>query len=358
VTIRSAHYVVSSDAAADVVRVLRAQEAAGIFLVFDNRVKERAAEVAARIAATGIRVMGRLGVAAGENIKRQSFVNRVYGALSRAGVERTTVIVAVGGGTLTDAAGFAAATYMRGLRWIAVATTVLGMADASIGGKTGVDLGQRKNLIGAYWLPLASIADLRALATLPIVQRRTGMAEIVKAGVIGDARLLRMASTFDLRSSGSAWRALIARSAAVKLRIVARDPNERGERAKLNLGHTVGHALESASGYRISHGAAVAVGLRAAGLLSIARQLWRPRDHARMLRALAYAGLALHAPLASSGAAFAGLRSDKKRAAGMNRFVLPTAIGAAVHGIEVRDVEARRVMRRCSRPPGGDELEA
>jgi 3-dehydroquinate synthetase len=352
---RSARYLVSDDAAADVVRIVRGAKAYGVFVVFDNRVAARAAEISARLDTAGVRVAGRLGVAAGEGLKRLSAVNRLFEAFSRDGAERATAIVAIGGGTLTDAAGFAAATYMRGVNWIAVATTVLGMADAAIGGKTAVDVARRKNLVGAFWQPLASIADLRSLTTLPLVQRRTGMAEIIKAAIIGDARLLTICTTFDVRSDGAAWRALIARSAAVKLRIVARDPDERGDRAKLNLGHTVGHALESASGLRMSHGAAVAVGLRAAGLLSIARGLWRPQDHACMLRALANAGLALHAPIAASTAAFAALRSDKKRVAGTNRFVLPTAIGAVVHGIEVPDADIRRVMRRCSRPPGADE---
>jgi 3-dehydroquinate synthetase len=352
-----ARYLISSDAAADVARIVRAAKSPGVFVVFDNRVVSRAAEISARLGTANVRVVGILGVAAGEGIKRLSFINRVCEALARDGAERATAIVAVGGGTLTDAAGFAAATYMRGISWIAVATTVLGMADAAIGGKTGVDVARRKNLVGSFWQPLGSIADLRALATLPIVQRRTGMAEIIKAAVIGDARLLTMCSAFDIRSEGSAWRPLIARSAAVKLRIVARDPNERGDRAKLNLGHTVGHALESASGLRMSHGAAVAVGLRAAGLLSLERGLWRPHDHARMLGALANAGLALHAPIAASGAAFTALGSDKKRVAGTSRFVLPTAIGAVVYGIEVPDADIRRVMRRCSRRPGADELE-
>jgi 3-dehydroquinate synthetase len=357
-TTGGARYVISSDAAAEVVRIVRRAKCSRIFVVFDKRVEARAMEISERLSTAGDQVVGTHGVTAGEGIKRLSFINRLLQILASAGADKATVIIAIGGGTLTDTVGFAAATYMRGIPWVAVATTVLGMADAAIGGKTGVDLGGRKNLVGAFWPPLASIADLRALATLPPVQRRTGMAEIIKAAVIGDARLLTMCATFDVASTSLAWRALIARSAAVKVRFVARDPNERGERAKLNLGHTVGHALESASGLRMSHGAAVAVGLRAAGLLSIERGLWRPHEHARMLRALRHAALALHAPIASSSAAFAALGSDKKRVAGTSRFVLPTAIGAVLYGIEVPDVDVRRVMLRCSRPPRGDELEA
>lgn len=351
-------YVISNDAAADVVRAVRTAGADGIAVVFDKRVAGRAAEISARLKRAGFRVVCGLGVRGGEGIKRLSSVNRLCDDFAGAGVERSSTIVAVGGGALTDAVGFAAATYMRGISWVAVATTVLGMADAAIGGKTGVDVARHKNLVGAFWQPNASIADLRALATLPVAHRRTGMTEIIKAAVIGDPRLLELCSAFDIRSHGAAWRALIARAAAVKLRIAARDPKERGERAKLNLGHTVGHALESASAFRMSHGAAVAVGLRAAGLLSTARGLWQPRDHARMLRAIANAGLALHAPIASSAAAFAALKSDKKRVAGSGRFVLPTSIGAVVYGVTVRDADVRRVMRRCSRPPGRDELDA
>ncbi|HLJ84104.1 MAG TPA: 3-dehydroquinate synthase family protein [Candidatus Eremiobacteraceae bacterium] len=355
---RIAPYVISGDAAADVVRAVRAAKADGVALVFDKRVAGRASEMTARLRRAGFRVICSLGVRGGEGIKRLSFVNRLCDYLAACAAERSSIIVAVGGGAVTDAVGFAAATYMRGISWIAVATTVLGMADAAIGGKTGVDVARRKNLVGAFWQPSASIADLRALATLPVIHRRTGMTEIIKAAVIGDARLLEMCSTFDIRSDGTDWRALIARGAAVKLRIAARDPKERGERAKLNLGHTVGHALESASAFRMSHGAAVAIGLRAAGLLSISRGLWQPHDHARMLQALAYAGLPLHTPIASSAAAFAALKSDKKRVAGSSRFVLPTSIGKVIHGVTVRDAAVRRIMCRCSRPPGRDELEA
>jgi 3-dehydroquinate synthetase len=265
-------------------------------------------------------------------------------------------VVAVGGGTVTDLAGFAAATYMRGLRWLPVASTVLGMVDASIGGKTGIDLAEGKNLVGAFWQPIGVVADLSALETLPPRERRTGMAEIVKHAIVGDPGLLRVCEAFDVDASSADWPALIRRAARVKLRIVDRDPYEAGVRATLNLGHTVGHALEFASGFRLSHGAAVAIGLRAAGLFAMNRGMWSARAHARVLGALAHAGLAVHVERVSISDSVAAMRRDKKRAGGTHRFVLPVRLGKVIAGIDVREPEIRRVLARCSRPAGADEL--
>ncbi len=349
-------FVLSNDAAGDVARIVAALHATSVFVAFDRRVPRRATDIARKLRDSGVSIAGEIGIQAGERTKTPLMVNRIHAALARSAVERSAVLIAVGGGTLTDTVGFAGATYMRGIRWLPVATTVLGMADAAIGGKTGVDLPQGKNLVGAFWPPIATVGDLQSLSTLPAVERRTGMAEIVKAAVIGDARLLKLCATFDLASGAAAWRPIIARAAAVKLRLVARDPLDRGERANLNLGHTIGHALEAASGYAMPHGAAVAIGLRAAGIIALTQRLWRGDDHARMLRALSNARLALHTPLAATAAAFSALRSDKKRTGALTRFVLPRAIGEVERGIAVPDAEIRRVLRLCSRPPGGDEL--
>ena len=351
-------YRASENAAADVARIMRKIRPASAFVIFDARVRSRANEILRGIRGAGVGIVGAIGIVGGERVKTPDMATTIQRALAKSGAERSSMLVAVGGGTVTDLAGYAAATYMRGIAWLPVATTVLAMADAAIGGKTGVDLPEGKNLIGAFWQPRATIADLASIDTLPRAQRSTGMAEIIKAAIIGDRALFRACERFDIAATGAGWGPLIERAVAVKMRIVKRDPHERGERAKLNLGHTVGHALESAGGFRISHGAAVAVGLRAAGLLALDRRLWKKSDHARVLRVMSSAGLALHAPSASSSGAFDALRADKKRARGVHHFVLPTAIGAVIHGVAIGDDEVRRVMSICARAPRGDEFGA
>ncbi|HEY5094492.1 MAG TPA: 3-dehydroquinate synthase family protein [Candidatus Eremiobacteraceae bacterium] len=339
----------------DLVRAAAGSGARDAYIVFDRAVGPRAAAARKKLDDAGVRVLGQTGVAGGERCKRLSSVAKLYSDFVAAGASRSTLVVAIGGGTVTDLAGFAAATYLRGVPWVAVATTVLGMVDAAIGGKTGVDLKEGKNLAGSFWQPIAVVGDLGALETLPLRERRTGMAEIVKHGIVGDPGLFRECETFDVGAAVGRWPALISRAAAVKLRIVGLDPLESGVRVTLNLGHTVGHALEFASGFRLSHGAAVAVGLRAAGLLALNRGMWSASAHARVLGALSNAGLDTHAEGISVSAALVAMRRDKKRAGGKHRFVLPDRIGKVIPGIDVREPEIRRVLAQCSRPAGEGE---
>ena len=348
-------YLASQRAEADIARAAVRSGARDAYIVFDRAAGRRAAAARKTLGSAGVRVLGQTGIAGGERSKRLSSVAKLYAEFVAAGAGRETLVVAIGGGTVTDIAGFAASTYMRGVPWLVMATTVLGMVDAAIGGKTGVDLEEGKNLAGSFWQPIAVIADLRALETLPARERRTGMAEIVKNGIIGDSGLFRICETFDAGAAVDCWTALIARAAEVKLRIVERDPRESGVRVTLNLGHTVGHALEFASGYRLSHGAAVAVGLRAAGLLALNRGMWSASAHARVLGALSNAGLATHVEGINGSDAMVAMRRDKKRARGRHRFVLPDRIGKVVAGIDVSELEIRRVLARCSRPAGTDE---
>ena len=172
-------------------------------------------------------------------------------------------MLALGGGVVGDVAGFVAATFMRGVRWVNLPTTVLAMADASLGGKVGVDLPEGKNLVGAFHPPALVVSDFDTLTTLPEAEVCCGFAEIVKAGVIGDPDLFICYAHAIDRSKNCAFdlRALkcIARAAAVKVGIVNADPYEHGERAKLNLGHTIGHGIEAASGYTLRHGEAIAI---------------------------------------------------------------------------------------------------
>lgn len=196
-----------------------------------------------------------------------------------ADVNRTDTIAAVGGGVVTDTTGFAASVYMRGLRWIAAPTTLLAMVDASVGGKTGVNLDEGKNLIGTFWQPSLVVADVNSLTTLPARELRAGLAEVIKSAWIGDRDLLELIDP-DRPLADPKWEELVARTIQVKARIVEEDEREAGVRKALNLGHTLGHALEAATGYkRFLHGEAVAWGMRAVAAIAADRGLladpWR-----------------------------------------------------------------------------------
>lgn len=207
-------------------------------------------------------------LADGEEHKRWSTVEKLIGQWLEADLHRGDGVAAVGGGVVMDTVGFAAAIYLRGIDWIAVPTTLLAMVDAAVGGKTGLNLLEGKNLIGAFWPPQLVVIDVATLSTLPERELKAGLAEVVKTAWIGDRELLNtMPSRFDQLSSDQ-WQELVMRCVAVKARIVGEDEREAGRRAALNLGHTLGHALEAATGYRhFLHGEAVAWGLLAAAKL-------------------------------------------------------------------------------------------
>lgn len=274
----------------------------------------------------------------GEAAKRLSIIEVAAGELARLRVERDEPIVAIGGGSLTDAAGFLAATYQRGIPWLAVPTTVLGQLDAALGGKTAVDIDAGKNLLGTFHLPSAVIVDPSLLATLPERHRRAGLAEAVKDGVLGDARLLEVLETDGTAiaagratSEPSALAEVIERSAWTKLVFVESDPLEHGDRIALNLGHTLGHAIEAAAGFGpVLHGEAVAYGLRAAARLGV-RLGSTPAERGdrieSMLDGLSLAIDPLPCPLDE---VLDVLATDKKRRRGALRWVLPTADGWTV----------------------------
>lgn len=290
----------------------------------------------------------RIVVPSGEAAKTPAQLAALWDGLHAAGLDRTGQVWALGGGALTDVAGFAAATFLRGVAWTALPTTLLGMVDAAIGGKTAVDLAAGKNLAGAFHAPRRVIADLDTLSTLPAPVFTAGLAEVVKAAVVGDAALLaaleaRVAGGHDAAAGAAGWppdalAEVVARAAAVKAAIVARDPRERagGRRVQLNLGHTFAHGIEHASGHAISHGAAVAVGLVwAARLAARHGVLADPALPERLRMLLAALGLPTDLAAAAASAAIAppppaavraAMAADKKRAAGRLRFVLPVAI--------------------------------
>jgi 3-dehydroquinate synthase len=280
-------------------------------------------------------------VTSGEGAKSLPEYGRVLTALAEARVDRGGLVVALGGGVVGDLAGFVAATYLRGLPFLQVPTTLLAMVDSSVGGKTGVNLPHGKNLVGAFWQPLAVVADTSLLSTLPDKALRQGAVELYKAGLLGDPAIV--AAFGDHRGFGSvvdergpALADLVARAVAVEASVVAEDPLERGRRAILNLGHTVGHALESLSRHALSHAEAVAYGLLAAAAIGARRGLvdWRPLAH-ELLTWVAPGPL----PAADVGTLLEAMHADKKRVGSVRRFVLLEAVGHAVVVDDVADDE-------------------
>jgi shikimate kinase/3-dehydroquinate synthase len=277
----------------------------------------------------------------GEHFKTMNTVMRLWGAFLEAGLERGSTVLALGGGVVGDLAGFASAMYLRGVAWATIPTSLLAMVDASLGGKTGADLPQGKNLVGAFHPPRLVLADPAVLETLPEAELRNGLAEALKHGVIGDPRL------FELCSHG--WEAaqanldeIVRRAMAVKARIIQEDPYEEGRRAALNLGHTLGHAVEVASGYRLRHGEAVGIGMVAAARQAERMGIAQTGLTSQIAAALAGLGLPTQTPAGlDTGRMRAAIGLDKKRQGGKTRLALPKRIGEVVlYLAEAQEVEA------------------
>ena len=282
---------------------------------------------------------------AGEERKTPATVAAIHDAAFAHRLERGSLIVALGGGVVGDMAGFAAATWLRGIAVVQVPTTLLAMVDAAIGGKTGVNHPGGKNLIGAFHQPKLVLIDPQVLATLPEREFRAGMAEVIKYAVIGDDQLfndLEQAAVRDPQGALASREAigpellqrLLERSAAAKARVVAADEREGGLRAILNYGHTLGHAVENLSGYGTwLHGEAVGLGMVAAGAIAVAMGLWSQADQDRQRRLVAAAGLPMGWPALDPEAVLTSLQADKKVRQGKVRFVLPTGVGS----VTIRD---------------------
>jgi 3-dehydroquinate synthase len=271
---------------------------------------------------------------AGEAYKTLDSAARIFTALAELRASRDACVIALGGGVIGDLAGFAAACWMRGIAFVQMPTTLLAMVDSSVGGKTGVDLPQGKNLVGAFHQPRAVIADTATLATLPDRELRAGFAEVIKYGALGDVPFFAWLETNAgtlLARNPSALADCIAHCCAQKAGIVARDETERGERALLNFGHTFGHALETVCGYgRLLHGEAVAIGMMLAARLS-ARLGWSAESDAARLRSmLERFGLPSAIPAGTDAdALLAAMRLDKKNASGSLRLILWRGLGRA-----------------------------
>ena len=268
----------------------------------------------------------------GERHKTLETLGRVYDTLLPHRLERGTPLVALGGGVTTDLGGFAAATLLRGLPFVPVPTSLLAMVDASVGGKTGVNHAAGKNLIGAFHAPHAVVIDPATLVTLPDRELRNGLAECIKHDVIRDAD--HFDAMFDampqyLAKDVPALTDLVRHNVAIKARVVASDPFEKGERAHLNLGHTFGHAIEKVTKFGVAHGEAVAVGTVCACRASAALGLMSSDEAERVTALIALAGLPTGGIDADADALIAAMASDKKVSGGRVRFVLPTRIGGA-----------------------------
>ncbi|MCL4552250.1 MAG: 3-dehydroquinate synthase, partial [Candidatus Marsarchaeota archaeon] len=284
-------------------------------------------------------------VPAGEGSKNLEQLSALYRSFLEGRLDRRGAVVALGGGVIGDLAGFAAATYMRGVALVQCPTTLLAMVDSSVGGKTGVDLQQGKNLVGAFKQPILVAADTLALASLPEREIRMGMAELIKHAVIGDSELFEALERSDKTSALDAT--LIARSANVKVRVVEADPFESGPREVLNLGHTVGHAVEKCSGYTVGHGEAVSVGLVAAARISERMGLCDSAVGDRVESLLGRTGLPVRHN-ANTNQLVDVMTTDKKTVEGRVRFVLVRRIGLVEHGIEVSSDVVSRVLSRLS----------
>lgn len=278
-------------------------------------------------------------VPAGEEHKNLETVSHLWKAFLENGLDRKSTVIALGGGVIGDMTGFAASTYMRGIDWIGIPTTLLSMVDASVGGKTGFDLPEGKNLIGSFYPPKLVIADPSLLLTLTDRELRSGMAEVVKHGIISDPDL------FAMCQQGMEWvkanlEEVVKRAMAVKIKVIEEDPYEKGIRAALNLGHTVGHAVELVSKFDLRHGEAIAIGTAAEARYSARVGLASQSTVEAIESTLLKLGLPIHIPSEMPHEKIIqAMRVDKKKNAKAIRFALPVEIGK-VELMNVDDLES------------------
>lgn len=279
--------------------------------------------------------VARLILPAGERFKTVNSLQKIYDAALEHRLERSSMIVALGGGVIGDMSGYAAATWLRGIDLVQVPTTLLAMVDSAIGGKTGINHPQGKNLIGAFYQPRLVWIDPEVLKTLPAREFRSAMAEVIKYGVIWDREL------FDLLSqckrldrlryiSDELLQTILYRCAKAKAEVVSKDEKEGNLRAILNYGHTVGHAIESVTNYRLyNHGEAVGLGMLIAGAIAVTLGLWTAEEQEQQVALITKTRLPQTLPTdIDQDAIIASLSNDKKVEAGKVRFILPTAIGS------------------------------
>jgi 3-dehydroquinate synthase len=317
----------------------------GVAVLVDEHVAEVSPRVAPLVAALAARLpkVEVYRLPQGESCKNLAAMARTCEWLASKGYDRGAALVGIGGGAATDHTGFAAAIYLRGVSFALCPTTLLAAVDASVGGKTGVDIPAGKNLVGAFHQPKVVVADLGFLDTLPAREMAAGMAEVVKAGLIADADLFASLERGGEKVfEAEALAAAIASSVKVKIDVVSEDERESGRRAILNFGHTVGHAIEAASGYTLLHGEAVALGMIAALALGEARGVTAPGLRRRTEGLLAGLRLPVDAKARISQDILGRMEVDKKRRSDAVRFVLVPVPGQAV----LQDIPLDEVKRQ------------
>jgi 3-dehydroquinate synthase len=319
-------------------------------IITDTNVGRRFAKAAFNSLATTGFSPSLIVVPAGETAKSLKTVQTCYDLLAAHRLERKSFIVALGGGVVGDLAGFVAATYLRGIAFVQVPTTLLAQVDSSVGGKVGVNLKAGKNLVGAFHQPRLVLCDLDTMRTLPEREFRAGLAEVIKYGIIYDARLfaqLERDLPKLLRREPQILAAVVARCCEIKADIVGQDETENGLRAILNFGHTIGHAIENISGYgKFLHGEAIAIGQVAAAKLSFALAGLSGRDAGRIRDLFKLAGLPYFLKLNAiqRKKLFAAMRLDKKVSGGEIKFVLARKIGKVVWGQRVPENLINRAL--------------
>ena len=321
----------SSDEVAD--RITSALgKPSGVAVLVDEYVARISPRVPPLIAALGARLprVQTFSLPRGESAKNLAAIERTCEWLAGHGYDRGSAIIGIGGGATTDHAGFVAAVYLRGVAFALCPTTLLAVVDASVGGKTGVDIPAGKNLVGAFYQPRVVAADLGFFDTLPRREIAAGMAEVVKAGLVADADLFdKLETEAGSEISPASLAAAIVSAVRVKIGVVSEDEREGGRRAILNFGHTVGHAIEAASGYQLLHGEAVSLGMVAALAFGEARGVTAPGLRIRSQGLLARLGLPIDVRSRLTAEVLDRIEVDKKRRSDAVRFVLVTRPGEA-----------------------------
>lgn len=285
---------------------------------------------------------------AGEKSKNLDTVQNLYVSLIEHGMDRKGLLVALGGGVVGDLTGFGAATYLRGIDFIQIPTTLLSQVDSSVGGKTGVDFQQYKNMVGAFHQPRLVYMNMNTLKTLPDAEFACGMGEVLKTGLICDKELFRGVCAHSEALKGrddiSLLSSAIRRCCEIKAGVVERDPKEQGERALLNLGHTVGHAVEKLKDFQLLHGQCVGIGLVAAAFLSLQRSLLTEEEYGEICKSCRLFELPEHVDGLTADAILSATKKDKKMEHGQIKFILMDGIGKSFIDKTVTDEELKAAI--------------
>ncbi len=309
-----------------------------IIVTDENIAKLHLAKIELALRASGVE-SNSIIIPAGEQYKNLQTVSLLWKTFLEKGLDRKSTVIALGGGVIGDLSGFSASTYMRGINWVGIPTTLLSMVDASLGGKTGFDLPEGKNLIGSFYPPKLVLADPSFLLTLPDSELISGMAEVVKHGIISDPEL------FSLCGRGLGWvknnlEKVVKRAMAVKIKVIEEDPYEKGIRAALNLGHTVGHAVELVSKFKLRHGEAIAIGMVVEAKYAARVGLAGKGTAEAIEESLSALGLPIRIPKnLPHDEIIRAMRMDKKKSGVSIRFALPVEIGR-IELVEVNDLES------------------